>query len=157
MVWWKSIRSDCRKLWTLPVAQTWVLVQACVLVPLTAVALRWLGFRRWQRILERWSRSSAACAGGKLDAPTIAQLVQAAARRCAGRDSCLTEALVLWWLFRRHDLGGELRIGVRKQAGQLQAHAWVEYRGQALNDAGDGPNGFVPFEAAIVPSGSQAA
>jgi hypothetical protein len=66
----------------------------------------------------------------------------------------LIESLVLWWLLRRQGFDGDLRIGVRKHAGQLQAHAWVEHRGQALNDAGDG---FVPFDTVIVPSGSQAA
>lgn len=154
MVWWNSIRSDWHKLRTLSAAQVGLLGQACVWLPLTRFAVWWLGFRRWQRTLDRWSRLRFARAARNLEAHAIARLVQAATRRYAGPDSCLIESLVLWWLLRRHGFDGALRIGVRKQAGQLQAHAWVELQGQALNDAGEG---FVPFDTVIVPSGSQAA
>jgi hypothetical protein len=159
MAWWKSVRTDARKLWALPPPQRRLLAHGCGLVLLTAAALRLLGFRRWQATLARWSpptRNPELGARNALrSAPETARLVRAAARRFAGADSCLPEALVLWALLRCHGVATELRIGVRKRGGRVQAHAWVEHAGRALGDAGAAA--FVPFEQVIVPPGSRAA
>ena len=48
--------------------------------------------------------------------------------------NCLPRSLTLWWLMRRRSIPGELRIGVRQEAGQLEAHAWVELDGLAIDD-----------------------
>lgn len=152
MAWWKSVRTDARKLWSLPAPRRSVLARACALLVLTAAALRLLGFRRWQATLARWlplGRSRDA------SAPETARLVAGAARRLAGADSCLPEALVLWALLRRHGIDADLRLGVRKRDGRLEAHAWVERGGRALHDAGAAA--FAPFEQVIVPPGSRAA
>ena len=65
----------------------------------------------------------------------IARLVAIAAYHGPYRATCLRQSLALWWLLRRRGIPAELRIGVRKDDGELQAHAWVEHDGQALNDA----------------------
>ncbi|MBW1895561.1 MAG: lasso peptide biosynthesis B2 protein, partial [Deltaproteobacteria bacterium] len=44
----------------------------------------------------------------------------------------------------------DLRIGVRKEANQLKAHAWVEYQGFVLNDTFDVQNRYSPFEGSIL-------
>jgi hypothetical protein len=44
--------------------------------------------------------------------------------------TCLRRALVLQRLLARAGLETELKIGVRKVDGGLQAHAWIEYQGR---------------------------
>jgi hypothetical protein len=60
--------------------------------------------------------------------------------------------LTLWWLLRRRGIDGELRIGVRKVAGQFQAHAWLEYCGAVLNDRADVSQRFASFGRSIAPA-----
>ena len=42
------------------------------------------------------------------------------------RATCLTQALALHILLRRESLPSRIRIGVSKDAGHFEAHAWVE-------------------------------
>jgi len=42
-----------------------------------------------------------------------------------------------------------LRIGVRKDNGILQAHAWLEVSGVVLNDTAEIYRGYTAFERAI--------
>jgi hypothetical protein len=120
-------------------------------LPLTAAAFRALGFRRWLATLQRWSPQLVPNAWDDAQADRVAWLVDVAARFVASRDSCLSRAMILWWLLRRRGLQGQLRIGVRKRNGRLEAHAWVEYRGQILSDRNQEHVAFVPFDRAVVP------
>jgi hypothetical protein len=137
--------------------ERWWLLQALLLLPLTSLALRWWGFRRWQVILAGLLPGRPALA---IDdrAQTLAQacgtarLVEALARRLPFRASCLHQSWVLWWLLRRQGIPAELRIGVRKPASQLEAHAWVEYQDRVLNDADDVRQRYAPFDGPIVPA-----
>jgi hypothetical protein len=157
MASWKSLQTKLRTLRRLSGADHAALLQAGVLLPLTVLAFRGLGFRRWQATLQRWSPRSIAPDGGTERAYRVAWLVRVAARFVAPRDSCLSQSLVLWWLLRRRGLTSELRIGVRKCDGRLQAHAWVQYRDLALNGRGDPVVPFIPFDRAIVPLASATA
>jgi hypothetical protein len=81
----------------------------------------------------------------------MARLVDAAARRGPYSATCLPRSLTLWWLLRRRGIDSYLRIGVRKAAGRIEAHAWVELRGLVLNDQGDVSQRFAPFDRPIAP------
>jgi hypothetical protein len=53
------------------------------------------------------------------------------------RATCLTQALVLHILLRREGLQSRIRIGVSKDAGHFEAHAWVESQDQVvIGDSG---------------------
>jgi hypothetical protein len=56
--------------------------------------------------------------------------------RTAGRfvlhATCLTQAISLHILLRRRGLESQIRVGVRKETGIFEAHAWVESRGRIL-------------------------
>lgn len=56
--------------------------------------------------------------------------------RGMGVGSCLTRSLTIQILLRRWGVDTDLRIGVRKQRGDLRAHAWLEFLGEPLEDAG---------------------
>ena len=49
--------------------------------------------------------------------------------------TCLRRALTLQKMLAHRGIATELKIGVRKEAGQLSAHAWLEYQGQPLGEA----------------------
>jgi hypothetical protein len=53
----------------------------------------------------------------------------------------------LWTLLRWRRLDGELTIGVRKDQGVLEAHAWVTLNGVALDQNPDA-EWFVPLQTA---------
>jgi hypothetical protein len=44
---------------------------------------------------------------------------------------------VLLRLLHRQGIGGEVRFGARKNMGRFEAHAWVEWHGLPLGEAGD--------------------
>lgn len=58
---------------------------------------------------------------------------------------CLQRSVALRDWLARDSLFSQLRIGVRKCDGSLQAHAWVEYRGVVVNDHPSVTAQFVPF------------
>ncbi len=57
---------------------------------------------------------------------------------------CLQTALVLQWVLHRHHIPAAVRLGVRREEGDLQAHAWVETGGYVLED-GRGYQVFTPL------------
>lgn len=82
-----------------------------------------------------------------------ARWIQAAARyHRAIRARCLHRSLTLHGWLRREGLPSELRIGVRKDGNALRAHAWVELRGEVVNDQFAAVSGFTPLSE---PSGLQ--
>ncbi len=67
------------------------------------------------------------------------------------RNPCLTEALVVHRLLRRKGYPSELRIGVRKVSqSDLEAHAWVEHRGEVVIGARGLSEEHVPLPPVIV-------
>jgi hypothetical protein len=75
-----------------------------------------------------------------------AQMVGVACRRHPLRSSCLPRTIVLWTLLRRRGIAADVRIGVRYDSeGELQAHSWLEWNGEVLNDAAEVSNQYLPF------------
>src|SRR5215831_3763356 len=113
-------------------------LEALLLLSATALALRVVGFRRWQSFLAR----RAPLAGGRdrnaAQTLHLARLAVHSVRR-ASRFSpwpanCLQQSLTLGWLLGRRGIDTELRIGFRKEGGRFEAHAWVEHRRAVLYD-----------------------
>ncbi len=143
--------ANWRRVWRLAWAERWLLVQALFLLPLTALALWVVGFRRWQALLSRLAPVRGVSASKDMAAliregRSMARLVDAAARHGPYPAACLQRSLTLWWLLRRRGIDSYLRIGVRKEAGRLEAHAWVELRGWVLNDDSDVRTRFAAFD-----------
>ena len=147
--------SSFRKLRRLSANERRLLAQALVLLPLTFCGVYALGVSRWQRFLMRLAsfgttsnrssnRTSALRshlisedARASEQAKAIARAVKIAAERGLFHANCLQETLVLWCLLRRNHIESEIRFGARKHEGRVQAHAWVELNGVALNEASD--------------------
>ena len=139
-------------------AERRLLVLACIMLLLTAVALRLVGFRRWHSALARWGLMREPASGQQAailvqQACGVTRLMTAVAAQSAHRANCLEQSLVLWWLLRRLGIESDLRIGVHKIVDRLEGHAWVEYGGLALNERDDVRQRFVAFDRAILPGG----
>lgn len=126
-----------------------LLVQAILLLPGLAVAVRLVGFGRTHAALER--RAPPFQTG--LPEEDITQrvwwarrLLQLALRWGPYRPNCLQRSLALWWLLRQQGLGSEFRIGVRFREGAFEAHAWIERAGRVLNDQQDIGEQYTPFD-----------
>lgn len=122
------------------------------LLPIVATSLKTMGLRRTQSWLTRSSL-------GKMIPPTeqtranvrrAAQMVAVACRRYPLRSSCLPRTIVLWSLLRRRGLDTNVRIGVRGDAeANFQAHAWLEWNGEVLNDAAEVGSQYLPFNRPV--------
>ena len=133
--------SKLRKLQQLSARDWWLLMQAQLLLPVTLVGVSVFGVTRWQHALAKLPQFRRRHVDG-LDTPAetsrktseIALMVNVAATHGLFRAHCLQRSLVLWSLLERNGVESELRFGARKENGQIQAHAWVEINGVALND-----------------------
>lgn len=155
MDWSRSKLNNALKFYRLSWQQRYLVAQASLLLPLAALALRWLGFRRFQSILITLSPLADEPVTDEAEvhrqAIATARAVRVAALHGPYGGNCLQRSLVLWWLLRRRNIEADLRFGVRKEAEEFQAHAWVELRGFALNEAGDVRQRFAAFDRSIIP------
>ncbi len=156
---WRELRWPERQL----------VVEALVLLPAVALALRIFGVRIVCGTLARTAGLKACPAGvgvcdrsgpkpcpatgsreGRPDdeARAMRRALDIAARHTLVRPTCLTRSVTLWWLLRRRGIESTVRIGVRTANGGLEAHAWVERNGEVLNDSGDVGKQFAPFKGA---------
>ena len=141
-----------RKLVALPRGERGLLVLAAVCLPLTALGLRVAAFERVLAALGRLAGRrplEAEEADVARRAQRTEQLVCWAARHGLHRGNCLSQSLTLWWLLRRQGIASDLRLGVYKDAGRLEAHAWIECGGRVLNDRGGIRQRVVAFEGAL--------
>ena len=136
-------------IWRLSWAERGWLIQAWLMLHGVALALRWVGFRRVYGFLEPGTGTTRPAAGDEIQdadqARVLALLVRGAAVWSLHDPTCLHRSLTLWWLLGRQGIASELRIGVRKERGRFEAHAWVERQGVALNDGLDVGSRFAAF------------
>ena len=143
--------SRWRKFWRLSGSERRLVVTAAVLLPVVGAMLRVFGFARSQSILTSLTRPRSGAQPASIDeARSSARLVRAAAERGVYRATCLPQSLLLWSLLRRRGEDAILRVGVRKNADRVHAHAWVECRGVVINDDPDVHAQFTAFERVTV-------
>ena len=128
-----------------------LLAAAAVWLPATAVLLRAVGLARCEAILAHlFKLRRPPYEAERLEpARVTARLVRIAAERGLYRATCLPQSLVLWSLLRRTGTETTLHVGVRKSADRVEAHAWVECDGVALNDDADVNERFAAFDRAV--------
>lgn len=88
-------------------------------------------------------------ASARAQAERIGRAVARAAKYGPVRSKCLARSLaMLAWLRAAGIDGAELRIGVRRVRGEVQAHAWVICGDTVLGDAEQHVRTFAPIAAA---------
>ena len=125
-----------------------ILLAGSFLLPWFWAGSRILGFPRFQAWLDH-GRLVEGPTRTKEELAAIGAMISIAARYSPCPANCLTRSLLLGWLLRRRGVCSDLRIGVRLDQGELQAHAWVEYEGEPINDAVDIAQRFMPFHAPL--------
>lgn len=147
------MKNKWRKFQQLTTAEKILFGQALLLLPLNVTGLRLFGFKRWQRCLsitpKPKNQPAFAPRENFLLVQQYARIINLAAAHGVCTVSCLPRSLTLWWLLQRRQLTSELRVGVRKNAQNVEAHAWVEYAGVVINDRADIAIDFVPFAASL--------
>ncbi len=135
-----------------------VFIGALGLLPAVAVGLRLVGLRRLLVMVEILaSIRRGRRAGDPLDAERAARLVEAAARCCLPRPTCLAKALVVFALVKRRGLPAEVIIGVTKARGPLEGHAWVRLGRHVVGGpASSGYTALVRIADGRVPGGARA-
>jgi hypothetical protein len=111
--------------------------RAAMLLPLVRCSLRLRGYGKTFRSLQKRLpiRAGETQNQSELQEGVLAacRMVRAALRYSIACYTCLEESLTLWYLLQKQGIAACLRIGVRKENGKFEAHAWVEYGGEALN------------------------
>jgi transglutaminase superfamily protein len=125
-------------------------IQSLLLLPLSGLALRLISFKRLQSFLTRLAPANQSSNEMAQHARITNAVVQAAARHGVYSATCLPQSLTLWWLLKRQGIESDLRFGARKEAGRMEAHAWVELSGIPLNETLDVEQRFKPFEHAVI-------
>ncbi len=138
---YKALDPEARKLF-------W---RAVTLLPLITLSLRLRGFKKTSQALQkklppagpqemtkekRAEKVEKAC-----------RMVKAGARYGIVHPTCLVESLALWYLLQRQRLSVQVRIGVRKISEKVEAHAWVEFDGVALNQTEGAHQHYAAFDS----------
>lgn len=140
--------------------ERWLLAEATVfLLPGAAVAAR---VARWVPVRGEVdaapgtvaeAREASPAVADVMRARSVARLVRAAARYGPLRGNCLERAVATKWALARRDIEAEIRVGVRREEGRIEAHAWVECGGVVVDDDPDIRLRFQPLPAALAARG----
>lgn len=131
-----------QRFWRLPPAERRVLLRAWTLLLLFDLGLRTLPFS-W--VKRRASRPVSWTSPLPVSPQRMAALVAAAGRNHLYSMTCLRQALALQRLLGRCGFSTELKLGVRKKEGVLEAHAWLVKDGFAIEPAENSAD-YAPLE-----------
>ena len=129
-----------------------------LLLPLTGILLHIFGLKRTRSVMSQLSsksRKNLPEAGQMNVAKQVARMVSIAANHGPYHANCLKRSVLIWWLLERKGIHTEIRVGAQMDPFGLQAHAWVEYQGDVLNDRQDIAEQFAPFESLLLPDNIQ--
>src|SRR5688572_5047360 len=131
-IYWRMVSlsmqvNNLNKVRQLPREDRSRLFQSLLFLPLIHLALLSLGYYRLRGMMERFSRlnvRSIAATESEFvqQARKVARIVDIAAERGAYKATCLRRSLLLWWFLRREGIPSDIRFGVRKGEGKLEAH-----------------------------------
>ena len=137
-IWWKAFR--------LRPADRRALIEALALTVVVRIGLWTLPFTSLRRLSNRWADHGKGDGNlfrlrrsKKVPVPfsteRIAWAITAVGSRLWGT-TCLVEALAADVMLRRHGHASTLKLGVRRGAATVDAHAWVECGGSVVVGAG---------------------
>jgi hypothetical protein len=123
-----------------------LLAESVVTLVASAVVLRLIAFPRVVAWAKRPScRHAASWSLGGVE--RAAWLVGLASR--ATHTQCLTRSITLTRVLARRGIASDLRIGVRADKQQFEAHAWVEWNGHVLHDRATALDKYSAFDTPI--------
>jgi hypothetical protein len=111
-----------------------LLLRAWLLLNATSIALTFVRYRAIETTVNRVGDAAVARRADVARARHVSRLVEMAARHTPISNTCLHRASVLTTLLRREGIDAQVRLGVRKNDGILDGHAWVECGGTIVPD-----------------------
>jgi hypothetical protein len=141
----KKMKAKLAALAALPREERRLLRQTWLSFLLADVGLRLFSLSNVQQLLAWRFRLLPEAGAGAVPPAGLERLVDLAARHHIRPMGCLHRSLVLQALLQWQGLETDLRIGVRKQQGMLQAHAWLEQSGQLLFEPPETRDRFTPL------------
>jgi hypothetical protein len=124
--------------------------RAVRLLPQVTLSLRLRGYAQTAASLQSRAKSHLDTIVAEQDlALKIAKtsrMVRAASQFGSIRATCLAQSLTLWLLLQQQNISSAIKIGVRKENGRMEAHAWVERNGVTLNETDEVHQHYAPFE-----------
>ncbi len=142
--------SKWAKYQSLPLGDRFKLIAYAFLLVQVQIALSWFGYQKVYTFLATHPGKRhifPGQAGKALDeAKHCVYLVSIAARYGIVRATCLRQALLAFWLLCRRGIFTELRIGVRKVEGSINAHAWLKYGEDVITEGSQVEKNFSAFE-----------
>ncbi len=148
MGFYRSLRRKAETWQSLSKNDRALVIRAMFLLPIVATSLKTVGLRRTRSWLGRSGLGPTipSTEQTRANVRRAAQMVAVACRRHPLRSSCLPRTIVLWSVLRRRGIDADVRIGVRSDSqGEFQAHAWLEWNGEVLNDDAEIGSQYLPF------------
>ena len=137
-----------RQLTALSLLQWWIILVALFMLPMIALSLKLSGFKQTKNRMSRFVPRNVADVSAREDdlsrARIISRAVAIAGNHGLFKANCLKQSLLLWWLLARRGIATELKLGTQKSPQEtFNAHAWVEYKGEALGNSSDFQHQFL--------------
>ncbi len=130
---------------TLPLKRRWNIARAWWTLMLVQFSLNVLPYRYWLKRLNtaiNTDHGGSSTVAAQQECKQIAQNIAIAARNHFLNVNCLGRSLALHALCRRAGFRTQIAIGIRKNRGDIQGHAWLEADGVVLNDTVEGISAF---------------
>jgi len=138
----KRLRNFCG----LPSPYRYLFVKSLLLLGIIRVGLWLLPFRNLRRLLAYIMRAHVKSQGGNQASLERVVWAVTVASRYVPAATCLTQALAAQVLLSRMGHPASLRLGVaHSEAGEFQAHAWVECQGRVVIGGVQAPSRFTPL------------
>jgi len=137
--------SNVGRFLSLPPAEQRRLVRAFLIVAGVRIALSLVPFPRFQALLARFRAQASVKSGA---GPTTEQLARdvRVVSNYVPRATCLTQALAGQVLLQHCGHRAVVHVGVAKEGGLIQAHAWLESGGKVV--IGESEVAYVPLARA---------
>jgi hypothetical protein len=129
-------RNKIRTASNLTVKDWQLLIQAWVLLLVVDWGLRILPFPRMKSFAgaPRPVKGFLSPEGVVVEIQRVWRMIRIASRNHLYSMTCLRRSLAMQRLLNRRGIKTVLRFGVQKEAGQMQAHAWLEYNGEPIGE-----------------------
>ncbi len=134
----KVLARKIRTASTLPRKRRWNIARAWLALMLVQVSLNVLPYRYWKRRLNtaiKTDHGGSSTATAQQQCKQIARDIAIAARNHFVNVNCLGRSLALHALCHRAGFTTQIAIGIRKNHGDIEGHAWLEADGVVLNDS----------------------
>lgn len=133
----ENMKRRISQLRSLSWAEWCFLLQAIFFLPGTAIALRLFGYQRTLKLFSRSWINADCYVFTKHDRDTVqiaTRMIEVAANHGLYRAQCLQKSLVLMGFLHARQIPCNIVLGTRLEGSEFFAHAWVECRGQVIND-----------------------